>query len=220
MKRYLPQGITREERTAFLNARMRGVRPGVCVERARLVTESYRQTEGEPYIIRRAKGLAHILQHMTIFIDREELIVGNHASHPRWAPLYPETNRLSARELDLFPVREVDTLQITEEDKRTLLEEIYPYWEGRCTEDICRHYIPADGEEQGVRPHEPDQERLWPLYPEQRPDHREGLCPCGCPGGGGPAPAVRERGGIRGQDSLLPGGAHRLRGGAVLCRAV
>ena len=144
MKRYLPQGITREERTAFLNARMRGVRPGVCVERARLVTESYRQTEGEPYIIRRAKGLAHILQHMTIFIDREELIVGNHASHPRWAPLYPETNRLSARELDLFPVREVDTLQITEEDKRTLLEEIYPYWEGRCTEDICRHYIPEE----------------------------------------------------------------------------
>lgn len=144
MKHYLPQGITRDERTGFLNTRMRSVQPGICIERAKLITQSYKQTEGEPYIIRRAKGLAHILRNMTIFIDEEELIVGNHAGHPRWAPLYPETNRLSEYELDMFPVRKVDTLQITKEAKETLLKEIYPYWENKCTEDFCRKFFPEE----------------------------------------------------------------------------
>jgi hypothetical protein len=36
------------------------VKPSVCVERARLMTESYRRTEGEPAPVRRAKAFAHI----------------------------------------------------------------------------------------------------------------------------------------------------------------
>lgn len=40
-----------------------------------------------------------------------------------------------------MPVRKVDTLQISEEDKEYLLKEIYPYWENRCTGDISRYYI-------------------------------------------------------------------------------
>lgn len=31
----------------------------ICTERAELVTESYRKTEGEPRILRRAKALDH-----------------------------------------------------------------------------------------------------------------------------------------------------------------
>ena len=44
-KHLLPPGLNREKRTEFLNTRMRTVVPEICVERARLVTESYRQTE-------------------------------------------------------------------------------------------------------------------------------------------------------------------------------
>ena len=54
----------------------------MCVEKGRLITESYRQTEGEPEIIRRAKALAHVLDHITIFIEDGQLIVGNGASKP------------------------------------------------------------------------------------------------------------------------------------------
>lgn len=32
-----------------------------------------------------------------------------------------------------MPVRNVDTLQITEEDKKYLLEEIYPWWKNKNT---------------------------------------------------------------------------------------
>lgn len=133
--------LTRAERTNYLNNRMRDIKPGICVERATLITESYKTTEGEPYIIRRAKGLKHLLENMTIFIDPEELIVGNHASKARYAPLFPEYGVLDSKELDLMPEREVDTLQITEKDKKYLLDEIFPYWMSRSTGERAKNYF-------------------------------------------------------------------------------
>jgi len=60
-------------------------RPGVKLDlqRSRLVTESYRQTEGEPMVIRRAKALANVLSHMDIYIQDWERIVGNNVSTPQ-----------------------------------------------------------------------------------------------------------------------------------------
>ena len=46
-KLLLPEGMARADRTEFLNTRMRSIVPEICVERARLVTESYR--DGRPY---------------------------------------------------------------------------------------------------------------------------------------------------------------------------
>ena len=140
-KKLLPKGISRAERTEFLNHAMRSVVPSICIERAKIVTKSYKRTEGMPYIMRRAHALADMLRNMTIFIDPEELIVGNHGSRARAALIYPEFGTFDKKELDLMPVRKVDTLQISEEDKEYLLKEIYPYWENRCTGDISRYYI-------------------------------------------------------------------------------
>ena len=137
----MPEGISREQRTRDLNTQLRGIEPGICLERARLVTESYRGTEGEPCILRRAKALDHVLSNMTIFILDDEMIVGNHASRQRWAPLFPEAGVFGKKELDLFPFRNVDTLQLSDEDKNELLEQINPYWKNRNTEEIARHYV-------------------------------------------------------------------------------
>ncbi len=140
-KKLLPPGLNRADRAEFLNTRMRAIRPEICVERARLITESYKATEGEPYILRRAKGLKYLLEHMTIFIDEEELIVGNHAAKPRCAPVFPEFGLFDKKELDLMPVRKVDTLQITEEDKEYLLNDIFPYWQKIATGERAAHYF-------------------------------------------------------------------------------
>lgn len=135
------EGISRKERCEFLNNRMRSIKPGICTERANQITESYRMTEGEPYIIRRAKGLAYVLEHMTIFIDEEELIVGNHASKARYAPIFPEFAIFDEKELDLMPVRKVDTLQITQEQKEHLLKDIFPYWKNISTGERAKHFF-------------------------------------------------------------------------------
>ena len=143
-KKFLPQGIAREDRTQQLNSTMRSVKPSICIERAILVTESYKETEGAPSVYRRAMALKHCLEKMTIFISDNELIVGNHGSRRRSAPIFPEFGSLSRKELDLMPTRKVDTLQISEHDKEFLLTEIYPYWENKCTGDMAKYYIDAD----------------------------------------------------------------------------
>ena len=143
-KCFLPEGMERAARTQFLNGAMRGVKPSICVDRARLVTESYQKSEGAPPVLRRAMALQYVLENMAIFIDDEELIVGNHGSRARSAPLFPEFGSFDKKELDLMPTRKVDTLQITEADKTYLLEEIYPWWRGRCTGDMARYYVDAD----------------------------------------------------------------------------
>jgi pyruvate-formate lyase len=54
----------------------------LSVEKARLWTKSFRESEGEPMVMRRAKALVNILENITIFIQDGELIVGNTASKP------------------------------------------------------------------------------------------------------------------------------------------
>ena len=146
-KKFLPEGISREDRTKFLNERMRNIKPSICIDRAKLLTQSYQQSEGAPYILRRALALKHVLENMCIFIDEEELIVGNHGSRPRSAPIFPEFGSLSEKELDMMPTRKVDTLQISLEDKQILLHQIYPWWKDRCTGDMAKYYIPEENME-------------------------------------------------------------------------
>ena len=62
----------------------------ICMERARFLTESYKATEGEPMVIRRARALKNVLEKMTVYIGDGELIVGNFSGAPNKLPLYPE----------------------------------------------------------------------------------------------------------------------------------
>ena len=61
-----------------LNAKM----PEIESARAVLITESYKQTENEPMIIRRAKAFQHILENIPITIRDLELVVGSSTLAP------------------------------------------------------------------------------------------------------------------------------------------
>ena len=54
----------------------------LCVEKSRLLTESFKKTDGEHMILRRAKALSHVLDNISIFIEEGQLIAGNAASKP------------------------------------------------------------------------------------------------------------------------------------------
>ncbi|MBQ9840988.1 MAG: hypothetical protein IJO78_05285 [Erysipelotrichaceae bacterium] len=94
-----------------------------------------------PYVLRRAIALKDVLEQMTIFIDEEELIVGNHGSRARAALTFPKLGLFTSAELDLMPVRKVDILQITDEDKKELLQNIYLYWKDLCTDSYIKNYV-------------------------------------------------------------------------------
>ena len=93
------------------------------VERARYWTESYRQTDGEPEVIRRAKALKNLLEKMTIYIEEGELIVGNVARDPYAIPPIVELSDKANREM-------VEDGYVKEEDGKEF-ESYMDYWKPR-----------------------------------------------------------------------------------------
>lgn len=109
----------------------------ISLERAVLYTESHRQTEGEPVIIRRAKATAHILDNVAISIRDDELIAGNRTIKPRAGIMSPEMDPYwLLKELDQFPTRPQDRFNISDDDQRLYRDELFPYWEKRSMKDF------------------------------------------------------------------------------------
>ncbi len=118
--------------------------PAICPERAVLITESYKQTEALPMVIRRAKALENILTNMSIFIQDGELIVGNQASMPRSAPIFPEFScDWVENELDSLAKRSADVFLISE-DAKDQLRKAFTYWEGRTTNAYASAMMPPE----------------------------------------------------------------------------
>ncbi len=101
----------------------------ICVERAKLFTESYHRTKGEPPVIRFAKAMENYLDNMTVIIGEHEFLVGNRTTKTFGIPLYPEV-RIDAvkQDIDTYQKRPVQKLHISEEDKQFLKSEVIPYW--------------------------------------------------------------------------------------------
>lgn len=117
----------------------------VSLERARLYMESYRETEGEPAIIRRAKALRHLLENHKIVIDDYDLLAGNRTAEPRAGVLSPEMSPYwILDELDRFPTRPQDRFEMSEEDKAYYREVLYPFWSGQSLNDWYRAHVDAD----------------------------------------------------------------------------
>lgn len=126
------------ERIGRLRQKMEKRTASICSERAVLITESFKTTEGEDYVLRKAKAFAHILKHMTIYLEEDSLIFGNQASRNFAAPVFPEFSiDWVIQELDEFDRRAGDVFQISEETKADL-RAIAPYWHGHTHEDEVR----------------------------------------------------------------------------------
>ena len=127
----------KEFRESVLNEK-----PYVDAERAVLVTEAYKANEAQPNVIKRARGLEHILENMTLYIEPQTLIVGNQATKNYNAPVFPEyTMGFIIDELDKFEHRNGDVFYVTDEDKKRL-REIAPYWKDNCLHDRGMALLP------------------------------------------------------------------------------
>ena len=115
--------------------------PVIESARAKLITESYKETEGEPIITRRAKAFAHILHYMPIHIHDNELIVGSSTIAPRGCQTFPEFSyEWLEAELDTVATRTADPFEIAEETKAEL-KEADKYWKGKTTSELATSYM-------------------------------------------------------------------------------
>ena len=115
--------------------------PVIESARAKLITESYKATEGQPTITRRAEAFAHILRNIPIIIRDNELIVGSSTIAPRGCQTFPEFSyQWLEDELDTVETRSADPFYIAEETKQELREE-HKYWKGKTSSELATSYM-------------------------------------------------------------------------------
>ena len=103
----------------------------ICIERALLVTEYFKEkkNKAKPIIVKKAEALAYVLTNKSVKIYPNELIVGTTTSKRVAGPIYPELHGIAVMEdLLKFTKREVNPLQITNEERSKLLRKVMPYW--------------------------------------------------------------------------------------------
>ncbi|MAW82090.1 MAG: formate C-acetyltransferase [Parvularcula sp.] len=107
--------------------KMRSSEYRVCIEKAKIVTESFRKTEGQSQVIRVARALEAVLTNINVFIEPDDLLAGNLASKPGgvelsclWAPW--DREEILALRKGGFIVDDADVSQI---------EEMNEYWATR-----------------------------------------------------------------------------------------
>ena len=115
--------------------------PVIESARAKLLTESYKATEGEPMVTRRAEAFAHILRNIPIIIRDNELIVGSSTIAPRGCQTFPEFSfQWLEDELDTVETRSADPFYIAEETKQEL-REVHKYWKGKTSSELATSYM-------------------------------------------------------------------------------
>ncbi|AIY79527.1 glycyl radical protein [Clostridium botulinum] len=115
--------------------------PCIEADRAIILTESFKETENEPIIIRKAKSLEKILSEIPVVIRDNELIVGSLTKNPRSCQVFPEfSNQWLVDEFDKFEKRTSDLFKIPEETK-SKLKEVFKYWQGKTVSELATSYM-------------------------------------------------------------------------------
>lgn len=123
----------------------RDIKPKIDIERAKYFTESFKETEGEPLILRWSKALLHYANNATVYIDDNQLIVGRAGYKGRYGILYPELDGDFLDEaINNLPKREVSPFDISEEDAQIVINEISPYWKGKTFHEALAKAIPNE----------------------------------------------------------------------------
>jgi len=110
------------------------------LQRSRLMTESFKETEGQAMVIRRAKALANLLDKMGIFIRDHERIVGYQTSDPNGIYHPIDQNWRSVQRL----VNSEAGKTLLDKAGRKELDELCAYWKGKSMSDRHQEVLPED----------------------------------------------------------------------------
>ena len=133
------------ERVFRMLERFEGQKPRIDIERALYFTQSMKETEGEPLVLRWAKAMKHIAENMTVYVQDDQLLLGRAGFDGRYGILYPELDGdfldIAVRDL---PTRTQSPATITPEDAKIVIEEIAPFWKGKTFHEKLNAALPED----------------------------------------------------------------------------
>mgnify|MGYP005839520827 CR=1 FL=1 len=125
------------ERVARLRQQSLEAIPTFSTERAELMTRFYQQDIGLVSVpVRRALAFRYLMEHKTIYLGEDELIVGEKGPAPKATPTYPELCCHSLQDLDILHTREKISFFVSPEARKVYEETIIPFWQGKSMRDL------------------------------------------------------------------------------------
>lgn len=110
------------------------------LQRSRYLTESYKQTDGFPMLMRRALAFANILKKLDIYIQDWERIAGNAVSFPQGLYFGIDMNWRSVKRVISGPEGE----GLLDEEGKAELCELIEYWKGKSMSDRQQETFSGD----------------------------------------------------------------------------
>jgi choline trimethylamine-lyase len=112
--------------------------PSITTHRARVITEIAKENPGMPKNILRAKSFKRCCETAPLVIQENELIVGAPNGAPRAGSFSPDIAwRWMEDEIDTISERPQDPFFISDEDKKIMREELFPFWKGKSIDEYC-----------------------------------------------------------------------------------
>ncbi|MBO1300603.1 MULTISPECIES: choline trimethylamine-lyase [unclassified Enterococcus] len=112
--------------------------PTITTHRARVITELAKENPGMPKDVLRGKSFKRCCETAPLVIQENELIVGAPNGAPRAGAFSPDIAwRWMEDEIDTISSRPQDPFHISEEDKRIMREELFPFWKGKSVDEHC-----------------------------------------------------------------------------------
>ena len=123
-----------------------GMAPVIDADRARLFTESMKETEGQPLTLRWAKALMNIAKNIPVYIDDHQLLAGRCGIQGRYGILYPELDGdFMAESLErLADAKTAAPISVRPEVVKVVKEEIGPYWKGKTFHEDLNRSLPPE----------------------------------------------------------------------------
>lgn len=132
----IPDGIT--PRLSALKDNYLDQVPSITTYRARAITKIAKENPGMPKIELRAKCFRYCCETAPLVIQDNELIVGAPNGAPRAGAFSPDIAwRWMEDEIDTIGTRAQDPFYISDEDKKIMREELFPYWKGKSVDEYC-----------------------------------------------------------------------------------
>lgn len=120
----------------------------LTIERALIETAFYKENYGKmPNCILRARNFLEICKKKTIYIGKDELIVGERGPVPKAVPTFPELTCHTVEDLHTLDSRDLQPYHISQEDIDTYEREVIPYWQGRTQRERIFNHVSKEWEE-------------------------------------------------------------------------